>query len=487
MPRVAPEALPSILSGGDYGYGVESTIWFIVGVLALIVGLGISIGLHEWGHFYPAKRFGVGITKFMVGFGPTLWSKKPGETEFGIKAIPLGGYVAMHGMFAPSERGPSERGPSEKGPGENGPGERGPSANRPSESARRRGGAGTDFAGLDDHDGPDEFDDSRSFYRLSVFRRIVIMLGGPVMNLLIAAVLYAVLLMGFGVVQPSLTVGSVSQCVLPATETRTDCRPGDPAAPGNQAGMEPGDVILAVDGQDVDSWLVLTEIIRDHPGDTLSLTIDREGTTRDIRVTPLLTERFAMDSRGQVDVDANGDPVVEAVGFVGIGAALETARQPVTQVPVAIWDNVEGVTRVIVTLPQRMVQVSQAAFGEDERDPNGPISVVGVGRIAGEIASIDDIENHDRIAGFIGLLASLNIALFVFNLIPLLPLDGGHVAVALIDGIRRKAASIRGSPPPNPTNPQKLMPLTLVVVAALISMSVLLMYADIVNPISLIQ
>ena len=436
---------------------MESTIWFIVGVLALIVGLAISIALHEWGHFYPAKRFGVGITKFMVGFGPTVWSTHRGETEFGVKAVPLGGYVAMHGMFAPSEGG------------------------------RKRGGAGTDFAGLDDEQDSEAFDDSRSFYRLSVFKRITVMLGGPFMNLLIAVVLYAVLLMGFGLVQPSLTVGSVSECVLPATETRTECQPGDPAAPGNQAGLEPGDVILAVDGVEVDSWLDLTEIIRANPGTTLGLTIERDGVNREVRITPLLTERFAIDSRGQVAVDANGDPITEPVGFVGIGAALETARQPVTQVPVAVWDNVVGVTRVILTLPQRMVQVAQAAFGEDERDPNGPISVVGVGRIAGEIASIDDIDQSDRIASFLALLASLNIALFVFNLVPLLPLDGGHVAVALIDGVRRKIASIRGSPEPRPVNPQKLMPLTLVVVAALISMSVLLMYADIVNPISLVQ
>ena len=166
---------------------------------------------------------------------------------------------------------------------------------------------------------------------------------------------------------------------------------------------------------------------------------------------------------------------------------METARQPITQVPVAVWDNVVGVTNVILTLPQRMVQVAQAAFGEEQRDPNGPISVVGVGRIAGEIASIDELENRDRVASFLALLASLNIALFVFNLIPLLPLDGGHVAVALIDGVRRRFATLRGKPAPRPTDPQRLMPLTLVVVAALISMSVLLMYADIVNPISLIQ
>jgi len=189
----------------------------------------------------------------------------------------------------------------------------------------------------------------------------------------------------------------------------------------------------------------------------------------------------------QVAVNQNGEPLVEQVGFVGIGAALETTRQPVTQVPVAVWDNVVGVTRVILTLPERMVQVAQAAFGEDQRDPNGPISVVGVGRIAGEIASIDQLETSDRIASFLALLASLNIALFVFNLVPLLPLDGGHVAVALVDAVRRRVAAIRGSPPPPPTNPARLMPLTLVVVVALVGMSVLLMYADIVNPISLVQ
>jgi membrane-associated protease RseP (regulator of RpoE activity) len=436
---------------------VEQALWFIVGVLALIVGLGISIGLHEWGHFAPAKRFGVGITKFMVGFGPTVWSTQRGETEFGIKAIPLGGFVAMHGMFAPSE------------------------------STRRRGGAGTDFAGMEPPGDEEAFDDSRSFYRLSVLRRIVVMLGGPFMNLVIATVLYAVLLMGFGIVQPSLTVGSVSECVLPATETRTQCEPGDPAAPGNQAGLRPGDVIVSVDGVAVQTWLELTEVIRVNPGNTITLGIEREGVARDIRITPLLTERYAIDSRGQVPVDSRGEPITEEVGFVGIGAALESSRQPVGQVPVAVWDNVVGVTNIILTLPQRMVQVGQAAFGDDERDPNGPISVVGVGRIAGEIASIDSIETQDRIASFLALLASLNIALFVFNLIPLLPLDGGHVAVALIDGIRRRFAKIRGQPAPRPTDPQRLMPLTLVVIAALISMSVLLMYADIVNPISLVQ
>jgi membrane-associated protease RseP (regulator of RpoE activity) len=435
---------------------VESTLWFIVGVLALVVGLGVSIALHEWGHYAPAKRFGVAISKFMVGFGPTLWSTRRGETEFGIKAIPLGGYVAMQGMFAPSER-------------------------------KRRGGSGTDFAAAVEPEAEgEEVDPSRSFYRLSIPKRIVVMLGGPVMNLIIAAVLYTVLLTGFGLVQPSLTVGSVSECVVSQSEVRDTCQPGDPASPGYQAGVLPGDKIVVIDGVAVDSWLEMTEIVRANPGVTLDLVVEREGVITNLRITPMLTERYAIDERGEVLLD-DGEPVFQQVGFVGIGSTLDTVRQPVTAVPEVVWGNIEGVARVIWTLPERMVQVSQAAFGQDERDPNGPISVVGVGRIAGEIASIDSIDPTDRLASFLALLASLNIALFVFNLIPLLPLDGGHVAVALIDGLRRRMATIRGQPEPHPMDPQRLMPLTLVVVAVLISMSVLLMYADIVNPISLIQ
>jgi membrane-associated protease RseP (regulator of RpoE activity) len=436
---------------------MEQTLWFIIGVFVLIVGLGISIALHEWGHYFPAKKFGVNIHKFMVGFGPTLWSVKRGDTEFGIKAIPLGGYVAMQGMFAPQTKSPKRRG-------------------------------GTDFAAWEtEDDGVDSVDESRSFYSLSIPKRITVMLGGPVMNLLIAIVLYAVLLMGFGLVQPGLTVGNVSECVVGATESRTQCLPDDPVAPGAEAGVLPGDRITALDNQSVESWLEVTEIIRQSPGRPLTMVVERDGQDVSLRITPLLTERFDVDSRGQIVRDDAGNPLVVEVGFVGIGSTLETVRQPASRVLPAVWDNTVGVATILLTLPERMVQVANAAFGEDERDPNGPVSVVGVGRIAGEIASIDQIDPTDRVAGFIALLASLNIALFVFNLVPLLPLDGGHVAVAVFDGSRKRWAGLRGKPEPPAINPSRLMPLTLVVVVLLLSMSVLLMYADIVNPISLFQ
>lgn len=441
---------------------MESALLFTLGVLVVFVGLMLSIALHEWGHFFPAKKFGVYISQFMIGFGPTIFSRKKGETEFGFKAIPLGGYVAMAGMYAP------------KNPGE------APQTATTGFLDRVVG----DETALDDI--PDEADmAARSFYQLPLYKRITIMLGGPFMNLVIAIVLYAVVLMGFGVPGLSLRVGSVSECVVPASETRSECLPDDPAAPGAAAGILPGDRIVSVDGVAMDDWLSVTEVIRASPGKPVLLGIDRSGEILSLSVTPLLSERYAFDDSGQVLVDTEGNPVIEYVGFVGIGSAVENQAQPITAVLPAVWDNVVGVVRVILTLPQRLVDVAEAAFGPAERDPNGPLSVVGVGRIAGEIASVDSLAVSDRIASLIGILASLNVALFVFNLVPLLPLDGGHVAVGIVDELRRKIYRVQGKADPGPVDAKKLIPVTLVVVVMLASMSLLLMYADIVNPIRL--
>lgn len=434
---------------------------FVIGVAIIVVGLAVSIGLHEIGHLVPAKLFGVKVTQYMIGFGPTVWSKRKGETEYGVKAIPLGGYIAMIGMFPPAK----------------------------GETATA--GSTSFFRGLvqDARDSSAESitagDEHRAFYRLPVWKRVVVMFGGPFMNLVLAIVLFGVLLMGFGIAQPSTTIGSVSECALPATSERQTCESGDPAAPGAEAGLQPGDTIVVVAGEPIDSWNESTAIIRDHPGEAIDMVVLRDGEEVTLEVTPLLSERYVTDERGTVVRDAAGDPVTVQAGFVGIGPASETVQQPVTAVLPMVGENVQAVAGIILNLPQRIIDVANAAFGPEERDPNGPISVVGVGRVAGEIASLDEVPLASKAAGLVGILASLNIALFVFNLVPLLPLDGGHIAGALWEAIRRGWAKLRRRPDPGPVDLAKLMPLTFAVVIVLGGMSALLIYADIVKPVSL--
>ncbi|MET0725398.1 MAG: site-2 protease family protein [Leifsonia sp.] len=440
---------------------METVLSFVVGVVIVAIGLAASIALHEVGHLVPAKRFGVKVTQYMIGFGPTIFSRRRGETEYGVKAIPLGGYISMIGMFPPGKDGTTRA-------------------------------ASTGFfqtlvqdARSASADSITPGDEDRAFYRLPVWKRIIIMFGGPFMNLVIAVVLFGVLLMGFGTAQASTTVGSVSACVLPATSERQTCQDADTASPAAAAGILPGDRLVSIDGEAVTSWDASTEVIRASAGDDLTVVVERNGAEKTLIVTPMLAERYVYDDAGKNVIGDDGEAETATYGFVGIGPASELVPQPVTSVLPAVGENIAGVTAIIVNLPQRMVGIADAAFGSGERDPNGPISVVGVGRVAGEIASIDTIPLQSKVASLIGLIASLNVALFVFNLVPLLPLDGGHIAGALWEAIRRGFAKLRHRPDPGPVDIAKLMPLTFAVVIILGGMSVLLVYADIVKPINL--
>lgn len=433
---------------------------YLLGILIMVLGLALSIGLHEVGHLLPAKWFGVRVSQFMIGFGGTVFSRRVGETEYGLKWIPLGGYVSMAGMFPPERPGGRAR-TATTGLFET-----------MIQEARTSASA--------------EQDESRSFYRLPVLKRIVIMLGGPAMNLLIAIVLYAILLMGFGAAMATTTIASVSECVVPASAERTECEPGDAAAPGALAGVLPGDRIVSMNGEAISTWQRATEIIRASPGRDIALVVERDGAEIALSAQPLLTERPIPDARGQAQYDADGALITEPVGFLGIGSALEVVPQPITAVLPAVGENISLVTGIILTLPQRMIDVVNAAFGPEERDPNGPVSVVGVGRLAGEITSLDALSVESRAAGLVGLLASLNVALFVFNLIPLMPLDGGHVAGALFEWLRRGIARLFGRPDPGPFDAARFIPITLAVVLVLGVMSALLIYADIVKPISIL-
>ncbi|WP_207344574.1 site-2 protease family protein [Arthrobacter sp. E3] len=439
-----------------------TVLLFIGGVVFVAVGIAVSIALHEVGHLLPAKWFNVRVTRYMIGFGPTMWSRTKGETEYGVKAIPAGGYVAMVGMYPPN---PSD------------------GSVRPSSTGMFQTLATEARSAAHEEVGPD--DANRVFYKLPVWKKIIIMLGGPLMNLLIGVVLMAVLLMGFGTAQATTTLSEVNACQVafgaPAPTDLSTCT----KTPAAAAGLQPGDTLKSFDGRVVTDWSTFTEQVRASAGKTVPLVYERAGKTITTTITPVLTARPVVGANGQAEVDSTGTTVTVQAGFLGVGPTSALVREPASAVLPAVGDNIVAIGGVVFQLPQKLVGIAQAAFSSAPRDPNGPISVVGVGRVAGEVAAMEQIPLSSRVATLTGLLAGVNLALFVFNLIPLLPLDGGHVAGALYEGARRTVAKVFKRKDPGPFDIAKLLPVTYVAAVVLMAMGALLIYADIVKPVNL--
>ena len=433
----------------------------LVGILVLVIGLLISIALHEVGHMVPAKKFGVRVSEYFVGFGPTLWSRRGKETEYGVKAIPLGGYVRLVGMIPPEERVKPVRGTGW--------------ASRVIGDAREA--AVEEIQPGEDH---------RAFYHLAWWKKVIVMMGGPLVNLALAVILFTIVLTTIGAPTQSLTVGSVVPCVPAAGAS--ECTAEDPPSPAAQAGLEDGDTITAVDGVPAEDWDQATAIIAQRPGETMPLEVMRDGEPLTLTITPGERERAVTDDAGEPVLDASGQPVLETVGYLGVYSEFVTEPQPVTAGAVQTWDYLVATTQVIVTLPQHLWDVTQAALGLEERSTDSIMGVVGVGRVAGEITSAD-VEGYgltQKVGDMLNLLAGLNLALFVFNMIPLVPLDGGHVASALWQGIKNGWARLRARPAPAPVDVARMMPLAYGVFGILLVMGVVLIYADIVAPVDVL-
>ena len=434
---------------------------YALGVVVFFVGLMASIALHEVGHMWPAKRFDVKVTEYFVGFGRRIWSTRRGETEYGIKAIPLGGYVKLVGMLPPAKDAPVETG----------------DADHPTRVRNSNTGMFTQLvadARASEYELVRPGDEERLFYRKPWWQKLIIMVGGPMMNVLIACFLFGILIMGIGVATPSTTVDTVSDCVIPAADEGRECAAGDPEAPAAKAGLRPGDVITSFNGTPIDDWDQLTELIRDNDAGEAVIGYERDGEPREV------TTNTQISSRAMVD-----DPEeYEDVGFLGVAPTTPDERHGPVVVMETMGSLIKATGVAIADMPERMVGVAQAAFG-GERESDSPMSVVGASRVAGELASADESSWKHRISNVIGLLAAVNLFIAVFNFIPLLPLDGGHIVGALYEAIRRGIAKLRGRPDPGYVDVAKLLPLAYAFGLVLVLMGVLLVYADLVNPVRL--
>ena len=431
---------------------MSETLWYLAGILFIVLGIGVSIGIHEIGHLVPAKLFGVKVTKYMIGFGPTLYSKTVGETEYGLKAFPLGGYIAMLGMYPPAKKQETKTG-----------------FFRDMISQARTAHSESETPA----------DANRKFYQLGVGKRIIIMLGGPFMNLVLGVLLTAIAISGFGIYQSSLKIEAISVCL---ENSSTSCSVAE-QTPAYLAGLLAGDEVVSVAGQKAVDWVQIRDILTATP--TSEFEVLREGQIFKVMVSAVLQQRPQFDSLGSPILDDSGDMVYKAQPFLGVFLAPERKALPLTKSFEASGQTVAQIGQLILRLPQEVIKITAVTFGGGERDITGPISIVGIGQVAGEVAASDEASFVDKFATWIQILGSLNFALFVFNMIPLLPLDGGHVAGGIYESIKRGLFRVAGKKDPGPADTALLMPLTWFVFIALLAVSALLITADLVNPISL--
>jgi membrane-associated protease RseP (regulator of RpoE activity) len=399
-----------------------------IGVVAFVVALLTSVMIHEAGHFVTARRFGMKATQFFVGFGPTLWSTRRGETEYGVKAIPAGGFVKIVGMTPLEQVEPG--------------------------------------------------DEDRAFYRQPAGRRTVVLVAGSFMHFVIAVVLVLFASFAIGqVVESSPALARTTDCVA-SGEDQT-CGKGDAvAAPAKAAGVQPGDIVVAIDGKKVADGSAFVRTVRKSAGEPLVLTVLRDGKSRDITVLPVPVERPSLDDESKT----------ERVGAIGVTVQrrLVTERQGAVQALKDSGSTLGLIVKAIgTTLTDKLGTLTK--IYTPERDPNGFVGPVGAGRISGEVLASHET-NSVKALSFIGLIAGLNFFVGVFNLLPLLPLDGGHIAVVWFETARDRIRRARGYVGElQRVDLTKLMPLTYVVVLAFVGLTLWILGADIVNPVKLPQ
>ena len=363
-------------------------------IFVFVVGVVISIFLHELGHYLTARWTGMKVTQFFLFFGPRLWSFRRGETEYGVRAVPLGAFVRIIGMNRMDEVEPG--------------------------------------------------DEARTYRQKSFPRRLLVISAGSIMHMLIAIVLL------FGVYaiagEESFSDGArVSQLSA--------------GGPADGAGVLPGDIVVAVDGAAIDSPAELGEVIRtNQPDDSVVLGVLRNGDLVALTLT--------------LGVNDNGD----ALAGISSGSVFDTidhsipaaAGNAVTDIFPFAWESTKGVVKVL-----NPVNIISHVTGDNEDLSSRPTTLYGVAQVS------DDVGESSGWAGMILLLAVLNVFVGVFNMFPLLPLDGGHAAIAVYERVREAG---RGSKQRYFADVERLMPFAMGVVTVLVMLMFAGLYLDISQP-----
>jgi membrane-associated protease RseP (regulator of RpoE activity) len=434
---------------------MTTPLLYLLGVLVFAGGLALSIALHEGGHMVPAKLFGVKVTQFFVGFGRTVWSRRMGETEYGLKSLPLGGYVKLVGMLPPAKDGD----PTEVRETSTGMFRQLVSDARTAELVHIEPG-----------------DEPRLFYRLSWWKKVIVMAGGPTVNLLIAFFLFWGVFATYGNIadtRTSLVVSDVSRCIVPAKEDGRACTADDPIAPAYQAGIRDGDRLLSFNGQRLTSWDQLSRLIRANDNGDATVVYERDGQEHTVHTTTTVSARPSSPT----------DQRLVQVGFFGVSPTEHFATGGPLYTVGQMGEMTGTTVKALGTLPVKVWGVAKAIVGVEPRDINSPVSVVGGGRIAGETASDTAYTNQEKVVLLAMILASFNLFIGMFNFVPLLPLDGGHIAGALYEAVRRGLAKLRGRPDPGFVDVAKLLPVAYGVAGVLLLMGVVLIIGDIVAPV----
>ena len=377
----------------------------LLGILAFVVALLLSVMVHEFGHYITARKYGMWVSEFFVGFGKRIWSVQRGETEFGVKAIPAGGYCKIEGM-SPNDEMP---------------------------------------VGQED----------RAFYKASSGKKLVVLGAGSFLHFVLGFVLLFTLFAGIGTNQ-----------VLPVIYEVV------PNSAAQAAGIQVGDEIVSINGKRVTEWYKDVEVIRQSQGRELSLVLNRNGEEIAVTASARLT-----------DLDGTKRYVLGIVNDVGLkrSGLLVSIRNSATVTKSFLVESVKSLGK----LPEKIPALWGATVRGEERDPNGLVGVVGVARVSGEAVGSDKLTVMERLATFVLIVASLNIFVGIFNLLPILPLDGGHMAVAIADSIRAFFARLRGRPRPAPIDVTVLTPITMLVFVVLATLTLLLLVADVINPVTL--